>query len=93
MAIEGADLPKSPNSRFPVQQKIDAAQSAALPDAKPRSLKRLPNRARLRARAQRSTSAAKPGDSLKVSSIHQPSLLVYLPPKEKATGAVALVLK
>ncbi len=34
---------------------------------------------------------AKAGESLKVSSIHQPSVLVYLPPKEKATGAVMII--
>ena len=32
-----------------------------------------------------------PHDSVKVSSIHNPSLLVYLPPKEKATGAAMIV--
>jgi acetyl esterase/lipase len=37
------------------------------------------------------TPPAKPGDSLHVSSIHNPSLLVYLPPKEKATGAAMIV--
>jgi endo-1,4-beta-xylanase len=30
-------------------------------------------------------------DSVKVSSIHNPSLLVYLPPKNKATGAAMIV--
>jgi endo-1,4-beta-xylanase len=30
-------------------------------------------------------------DSMQVSSIHNPSLLVYLPPKEKATGAAMIV--
>jgi len=34
---------------------------------------------------------AKPGDSTRVSSIHNPSLLVYLPLKEKATGAAMIV--
>lgn len=34
---------------------------------------------------------ARPGDSRRVSSIHNPSLLVYLPPKEKATGAAMIV--
>jgi endo-1,4-beta-xylanase len=34
---------------------------------------------------------AKPGDSVHVSSIHNPSLLVYLPPKDKATGAAMIV--
>ncbi len=34
---------------------------------------------------------AKPGDSTHVSSIHNPSLLVYLPPKDKATGAAMIV--
>src|ERR1700709_2497791 len=33
---------------------------------------------------------AKPGDSTRVSSIHNPSLLVYLPAKEKATGAAPM---
>lgn len=37
------------------------------------------------------TPPAKPGDSLHVSSIHNPSLLVYLPSKEKATGAAMIV--
>ncbi len=37
------------------------------------------------------TPPAKPGDSTHVSSIHNPSLLVYLPPKEKATGAAMIV--
>jgi endo-1,4-beta-xylanase len=32
-----------------------------------------------------------PHDSVKVSSIHNPSLLVYLPPKEKVTGAAMIV--
>jgi acetyl esterase/lipase len=34
---------------------------------------------------------AKPGDSTHLSNIHNPSLLVYLPPKEKATGAAMIV--
>ena len=37
------------------------------------------------------TPPARPHDSVKVSSIHNPSLLVYLPPKEKATGAAMIV--
>lgn len=37
------------------------------------------------------TAPAKPGDSTKVSSIHNPSLLVYLPPKEKSTGAAMII--
>ncbi len=37
------------------------------------------------------TQPAKPGDSLKISNIHNPSLLVYLPPKEKATGAAMII--
>jgi acetyl esterase/lipase len=37
------------------------------------------------------TPPAKPGDSTHVSSIHNPSLLVYLPPKDKATGAAMIV--
>lgn len=36
------------------------------------------------------TEPSKPGDSLKVSNIHNPSLIVYLP-KEKATGAAMIV--
>jgi len=35
--------------------------------------------------------AAKPGDSTHLSNIHDPSLLVYLPPKDKATGAAMIV--
>jgi endo-1,4-beta-xylanase len=34
---------------------------------------------------------AKPGDSTHLSNIHNPSLLVYLPPKGKATGAAMIV--
>jgi endo-1,4-beta-xylanase len=34
---------------------------------------------------------AKPGDSTHLSNIHNPSLLVYLPPNEKATGAAMIV--
>ena len=37
------------------------------------------------------TAPPKPGDSIKVSSIHNPSLLVYLPSKEKATGAAMII--
>jgi acetyl esterase/lipase len=37
------------------------------------------------------TQPAKPGDSLKVSNIHNPSLIVYLPPKARATGAAMIV--
>lgn len=37
------------------------------------------------------TPPSGPHDSVKVSSIHNPSLLVYLPPKEKATGAAMIV--
>ena len=37
------------------------------------------------------TDPAKPGDSLKVSSIHNPSLLIYLPAKERATGAAMII--
>ena len=37
------------------------------------------------------TEPAKTGDSLKVSAIHNPSLILYLPPKEKATGAAMIV--
>jgi endo-1,4-beta-xylanase len=34
---------------------------------------------------------AKPGDSTHLSQIHNPSLLVYLPPKDKATGAAMII--
>ena len=37
------------------------------------------------------TEPAKPGDSLKVSNIHNPSLIVYLPAKDKATGAAMII--
>ena len=37
------------------------------------------------------TAPSGPHDSVKVSSIHNPSLLVYLPPKEKATGAAMII--
>jgi endo-1,4-beta-xylanase len=37
------------------------------------------------------TQPSKPGDSLKVSNIHNPSLIVYLPPQDKATGAGMIV--
>lgn len=37
------------------------------------------------------TRPATPGASLHLSSIHNPSLLVYLPPKDKATGAAMIV--
>lgn len=37
------------------------------------------------------TPPSGPHDSVKVSSVHNPSLLVYLPPKEKATGAAMVV--
>lgn len=37
------------------------------------------------------TQPSKPGDSLKVSNIHNPSLTVYLPSKEKATGAAMII--
>lgn len=37
------------------------------------------------------TTPTKQGDSVKVSSIHNPSLLVYLPAKDKATGAAMIV--
>lgn len=42
-------------------------------------------------KAELVTAPAKAGDSLKVSSIHNPSLMVYLPPKEKATGAAMII--
>jgi endo-1,4-beta-xylanase len=37
------------------------------------------------------TQPAKAGDSLKVSNIHNPSLTVYFPAKDKATGAAMIV--
>src|SRR5438034_11314170 len=37
------------------------------------------------------TEPAKAGDSLKISAVHNPSLILYLPPKEKATGAAMIV--
>lgn len=37
------------------------------------------------------TEPAKPGESLKVSNIHNPSLLIYLPLKDKATGASLII--
>jgi len=37
------------------------------------------------------TQPSKPGDSLKVSNIHNPAVIIYLPPKEKATGAAMIV--
>jgi endo-1,4-beta-xylanase len=37
------------------------------------------------------TPPAQPGGSTHVSSVHNPSLLVYLPPKDKATGAAIIV--
>jgi acetyl esterase/lipase len=37
------------------------------------------------------TPPSGPHDSVKVSSIHNPSLLVYLPPREKATGAAMII--
>ena len=37
------------------------------------------------------TKSDKQWDSVKVSSIHNPSLLVYLPPRNKATGAAMIV--
>jgi acetyl esterase/lipase len=37
------------------------------------------------------TPPSGPHDSIKVSSIHNPSLLVYLPPKDKATGAAMII--
>ncbi len=37
------------------------------------------------------TPPSGPHDSVKVSTIHNPSLLVYLPPNEKATGAAMIV--
>jgi endo-1,4-beta-xylanase len=37
------------------------------------------------------TPPSGPHDSVKVSSIHNPSLLVYLPPRERATGAAMII--
>jgi endo-1,4-beta-xylanase len=37
------------------------------------------------------TPPSGPHDSIKVSSIHNPSLLVYLPSKDKATGAAMII--
>ena len=37
------------------------------------------------------TAPPKPGDSLKVSNIHNPSLTIFLAPKEKATGAAMII--
>ena len=37
------------------------------------------------------TEPAKPGESLKVSNIHNPSLIIYLPSKDKATGAAMII--
>lgn len=37
------------------------------------------------------TAPAAPGGSTHLSSVHNPSILVYLPPKEKATGAAMIV--
>ena len=37
------------------------------------------------------TQPAKSGDSLKVSNIHNPSLILYFPSKEKATGAAMII--
>ena len=37
------------------------------------------------------STQAKPGDSIKVSSVHNPSIMVYLPAKEKATGAAMII--
>ncbi len=40
---------------------------------------------------QEVVAPAKPGDSIHLSSVHNPSLLVYLPSKEKATGAAMII--
>jgi len=45
----------------------------------------------MRERKEVVTQPAKPGVSLKVSNIHNPSLIVFLPPKDKATGAAMIV--
>ena len=37
------------------------------------------------------TPPAKPSDSTHLSNIHAPSLMVYLPPKDKTTGAAVIV--
>ena len=37
------------------------------------------------------TEPTKAGDSLKVSNIHNPSLILYLPSKQKATGAAMII--
>ena len=37
------------------------------------------------------TPPTKPGDSTHLSSIHNPSLLIYLPAKDKATGAAMII--
>jgi acetyl esterase/lipase len=50
-----------------------------------------PNSESLRDKKEVITPPSGPHDSVKVSSIHNPSLLVYLPPKEKATGAAMIV--
>ena len=50
-----------------------------------------PGSEELAAKQEVVTQPAKPGDSLKVSSIHNPSLLIYLPAREKATGAAMIV--
>ena len=50
-----------------------------------------PGSEELAAKLEVVTQPAKPGDSLKVSSIHNPSMLVYLPAKEKATGAAMII--
>jgi endo-1,4-beta-xylanase len=34
---------------------------------------------------------ARPGDSTHLSQVHNPSLLVYLPPRDKATGAAMII--
>jgi acetyl esterase/lipase len=40
---------------------------------------------------ERVAAPEKSGESTKLSSIHNPSLLVYLPPKDKATGAAMII--
>lgn len=44
-----------------------------------------------KAEQEKWTPATQPGGSLHVSNIHHPTLTVYLPPKEKATGAAIII--
>lgn len=45
----------------------------------------------MRGKKELITEPAKAGDSLHVSSIHNPSLTIYSPPKTKATGAAMII--